>query len=338
MPENSTQYLGLAKKVFQHIPELRYRAGDLSAKFFNQVRSIQEKTTTNVKYIESKILETSLAFTQDNGVEINTPYEFEGSDIDLSFFVFPQKTEFVYFPSVQKDTKRSEEELNKISTLDYATILTTHSGISPEGYPLPQEGYVDWTGLSQPFAQREKASQIQHGGFFISQKSGSIEILDYDHLVAKRESHLEQGESVTEANWYMDSDNYATVIRRPNLKYRLPYNGFGYFLLPDGSKKAFTFNGYKGFLTFDKLPKADTQKDTKRYYVSPSLSEIAAYANILAKKHGALKWSIVGLEYNEGGTYTNDRFNLIRATTKDFLGIRVQPTNEVVFHRNDQRG
>lgn len=232
--------------------------------------------------------------------------EIEGSllfavsqKVPLSAVVFPDQSRIMYLYPGYTEWDGLPRNKARIAGPTYK-----YSHLRSLGY-YPSEGYADSNGVAIPFAQRNLASQIQHGGILVDNRGLQVDILNYDSLRKHSGHSLSQDEILMEANWYMDSGNQDKVVSRRNLQERRPYNCIGVFYFNDGKRQYFTLNfedhtsrTVRSRLSLEYLP--------VRY---STMKEIAAMSNVLADMLEARSWALAGLEYNSGGTQIDSKWH-----------------------------
>jgi hypothetical protein len=155
--------------------------------------------------------------------------------------------------------------------------------------------------------------KLAHGGIYYHPETG-IEFVDYDQMMAKYEEisqtadtefHSTTGETLIQAQWYLDSEQLLDTLTQTSLKKNAqPFNALGVLILPTGEKIFLAINS--AFESFYYFFKNYFQVDSS-FKTYPTLESISALMNVLAKRNGAVGWQLVGLDYNGGGTVPTDR-------------------------------
>ncbi len=164
----------------------------------------------------------------------------------------------------------------------------------------PSEGFRIGNKTVVPFAKREARDRVQHGGLFFDGKGG-FQILDYDQLTGKIKSQLEPDQRLMEANWYLSSQNKYDVLMRRNLQLPLPFNALGLLSSAEKPDKYFfiTHSDKSDLLALKLLG------ESKVFSLpfNPTLSQVSAMAEAIAKREGYENWKLAGTEYAHGGLW-----------------------------------
>jgi hypothetical protein len=302
----------LARKVLEELSNWRQftdaaRRKDLLLKGFRRLKGISAPLSLDT-VIDVQKLENDMSWFDKDGVLCGVTKD------GIASVIFPENTRISY-------SHPTRDDFIKPSECNFQVIGPTVSRLRLEDGEMiqaPSEGYQDSEGVKIPFQNRDKDSHPQHGGIFVDNDSGQMLLLNYDELTAKRSERLTDRQVLMEGNWYMDSDNQASVVARSNLQKLEVFNCIGVFDLPNGQKQFFTINtdniSYRRLAEYFGYP-----PDPLRSYQFP-LTEIATLANSFAKRSQAQKWRLVGLEYYDGGTFSG---NDITHWSRDFLAVKV---------------
>lgn len=309
------QALRLAKKVGDELRDPRQllsksRRQQLIGNFFEHAKAITVKIDSDTQEIQEKFEKTLQTGTLENGLEITCPEK-----VKIVGIVFPETTQLHYFPPTKDSRDLSALSLHPDAILG-RIFLTTTMGATP----YPSEGFKTSQGVVTEFQKRTVTSRVQHGGIFIHEPSGRIELMNYEELQVAQKQEVGSDSYLIEANWFMSSENQNEVCALQNLQERRPYNALGFFTKPNGEKIFFTINSALVSMFRKKIgaPEEMLQIDGP----IPTMREIAALCNIMMKQQGAVDWSIAGLEFHMGGTligHTGEILRGVEQLRRDFL-------------------
>lgn len=223
----------------------------------------------------------------------------------LMAVVFPESARIHYVSPLEIHNHRQKvlDSLNPYQAVVQSTTiagrdLTEGKGGKTKFVFFPSEGYQDHTGIVIPFTPRKPEDHVQHGGILADNSEEDLEISNYSELQERQTHPLRKDQSLIEGVYYLDSSNLMAVCERRNLRVPLCFNTIGVFRLK-GRKRFFTFNN-------DSTSMINLGKRSGILIRSPRtipLANLAVISNVLASYLEAQSWAIVGLEFNNGGTY-----------------------------------
>ncbi len=291
--------LTLAYKTGEELLQARQfldsdRRGDLYRKGMRQLLPIFHLSNRNADEIRKEFL-FKLMFAEEVGFSYATH-----PGIYLAAVLLPVETRisFGYITELSNSSPLGPQiaRINSTTQLHCAT---------PDNKSLyPSEGFQTSEGILLSPQKRAPEDQIQHGGYFVDNNTGQLEVWDYEHLRSARRRTLSAGQFLIEANWYMNSRSQQQVVNRDNMQTTRPYNGLGILGNANGERRYYVITTHESCYRGITLKVCGT---SNAKWANPTLKQVAALSNILAEKHGFKKWSLGGLEYCGGGVVVTDK-------------------------------
>jgi hypothetical protein len=168
------------------------------------------------------------------------------------------------------------------------------------GQYVPTEGFK--TATQKQYIPRKPADHIQHGGILLDNTTGQFSFMSYLEFLHAMSLPFDAGYCCVEGNWYMDATNCQEVLVRPNIAaINRPYNCLGLMQNDIGEKRLFTLSNFRASVNW--IAHTITHQEQFPFGPNMPLAFFAGAASVLAEKYHLPHWQLVGLEFNNGGTY-----------------------------------